>query len=441
MHLLALTQWIRAEGGGRVRFIARDGYLPMRAYALLYGREGTEYLHVSRRALLPVTLLLGGGPALFEANVAPGETPRSLCAQLRPLLSASFWRELAEAELVRAGGAAFRPDVPFAGEAELHRFVADALLPNLDAEACARYRSALAGYFSARLGDGDACFDVGYSGRTLHILAVLTGLRLRGLFVHDYGDGARALLAARGVSVRTFYDFAPAVAGHIRELLLSDVAPSCIGYAVGEEGARPLFEPARLHYAAEFTLRSVQDAALAFVADMRRIFGDALEGMPLRAPEASAPLEYCLLYSSEEDRSLFAPVVFEDRMYTGKEPSLLGRSVAEGRGLLSERGFRPARLRARLRARGGRRPAPPSCTGSRAGKRRSITGCLTARPSAANSTAGRAADERAPGLPPRSASAPPRAARRRKKMPCRSAARRKARRGEEVPCRSAARGR
>lgn len=323
MHLLALTQWIRAEGGGRVRFIARDGYLPMRAYALLYGREGTEYLHVSRRALLPVTLLLGGGPALFEANVAPGETPRSLCAQLRPLLSASFWRELAEAELVRAGGAAFRPDVPFAGEAELHRFVADALLPNLDAEACARYRSALAGYFSARLGDGDACFDVGYSGRTLHILAVLTGLRLRGLFVHDYGDGARALLAARGVSVRTFYDFAPAVAGHIRELLLSDVAPSCIGYAVGEDGARPLFEPARLHYAAEFTLRSVQDAALAFVADMRRIFGDALEGMPLRAPEASAPLEYCLLYSSEEDRSLFAPVAFEDRMYTGKEPSLL----------------------------------------------------------------------------------------------------------------------
>lgn len=323
MHLLALTQWIRGESGGRVRFIARDGYLPMRAYALLYGREGTKYLHVSRRALLPVTLLLGGGPALFEVNVAPGETPRSLCSLVRPLLKPAFLRKIAEEELLHAGSSAFGPDIPFTGEAELHHFVTRVLLPNLDPAACARYRSALAGYFSARLNDGDACFDVGYSGRTLHILAKLTGRRLRGLFVHDYGDGARALLAARGVSVQTFYGFAPAVAGHIRELLLSDVAPSCIGYAVEEQGVRPIYEPAYLHYTAAFTLRSVQEAALAFVADMRRIFGDALEGMPLRAAEASAPLEYCLLYSSEEDRALFSPVAFEDRMYTGREPSLL----------------------------------------------------------------------------------------------------------------------
>ena len=122
---------------------------------------------------------------------------------------------------------------------------------------------------------------------------MLTGLRLRGLFVHDYGDGARALLAARGVSVRTFYDFAPAVAGHIRELLLSDVAPSCIGYAVGEEGARPLFEPARLHYAAEFTLRSVQDAALAFVDGRRRHVQQRQDGVIRREAREEEPGRQC----------------------------------------------------------------------------------------------------------------------------------------------------
>ena len=113
------------------------------------------------------------------------------------------------------------------------------------------------------------------------------------------------------------------MAGHIRELLLSGVAPSCIGYAVGEGGAQPVFEPAYLHYAAAFTLRCVQEAALGFVADMRRTFGEDLEFLSLRPLEASAPLEYCLLYAAEEDRALFSPVAFEDRMYTGKEPSLL----------------------------------------------------------------------------------------------------------------------
>ena len=323
MHLLALTQWIRREGGERVHFIARDGYLPMRAYERLYGGAEADYLHVSRRALLPLTLLLGGGTALFEANVAPGETPRSLCALVRPLLKPAFARKIAGETHLHAGGALIDPDRPFAGEEELRTFVARALLPNLAHGACARYRSALAAYFSDRLADGDACFDVGYSGRTLYILAKLTGRRLCGLFVHDYGDAPRALLRARGVTVKTFYEFAPAVAGHIRELLLSDVAPSCIGYTVNEKGVQPVFEPAYLHYAAKFTLRCVQNAALDFVTDMRRIFGDALESMPLRPFEASAPLEYCLLYSAEEDRALFSPVAFEDRMYTGREPSLL----------------------------------------------------------------------------------------------------------------------
>ncbi len=326
MHLLALTQWIRREGGEKVRFFARDGYLPLRAYRLLYGEEGTDYLHLSRRALLPLTLLLGGGTALFEANVPPGETPRSLCALLRPLLKPAFARRAAEGRFAEgrlAAGVRFEADRPFAGEGELRAFVSAAVLPNLSRGGCARYRAALKTYFSARLEEGTACFDVGYSGRTLYILAKLTGLPLRGLFVHEYGDAPHPLLAARGVSVKTFYEFAPSVAGHIRELLLSGVAPSCIGYAVGEGGAQPVFEPAYLHYAAAFTLRCVQEAALGFVADMRRTFGEDLEFLSLRPLEASAPLEYCLLYAAEEDRALFSPVAFEDRMYTGKEPSLL----------------------------------------------------------------------------------------------------------------------
>ena len=151
------------------------------------------------------------------------------------------------------------------------------------------------------------------------------------------------------------------MAGHIRELLLSGVAPSCIGYAVGEGGAQPVFEPAYLHYAAAFTLRCVQEAALGFVADMRRTFGEDLEFLSLRPLEASAPLEYCLLYAAEEDRALFSPVAFEDRMYTGQEPSLLVDLWRRGRRLLfaqrarARRAARPARA-----GRSARRAARPA---------------------------------------------------------------------------------
>ena len=62
----------------------------------------------------------------------------------------------------------------------------------------------------------------------------------------------------------------------------------------------------------------MQDAALDFVGDMVRIFGEDLQYLAYRPYDACMPLEYYFTESKELDRTLFRGTLFEDDMGMGK---------------------------------------------------------------------------------------------------------------------------
>ena len=322
MHLLALALWIERNSRNydEIHFIARDGYLPMEACKLIFEEDKElHYIHASRKAFLAFTLLLEEDSAFFLKQLnAENLTPKNLCEYLEDILSDAFLLKIKRCTVFKIENLTINLEANFHSDKGLRLFVDKVIYENIDRAKARKFEDAVANFYRKQISRNSISFDIGYSGRTLLILSKLLGYPLDGLFVHSYDDENAALLTKAGIQIKNFYEFSPVIAGHIRELLLSEVSPSCIGFEFRKE-IEPKFEADYLHYSAKFVLKQIQYAALQFIKDMKSIFGDLLDHFQFRNIEASLPLEYCLLNLNDDDMGLFSTIDFEDRMYMGND--------------------------------------------------------------------------------------------------------------------------
>ena len=131
-------------------------------------------------------------------------------------------------------------------------------------------------------------------------------------------DACRRREQEYGFSVRSFYDYTPAITGVARELLFSQYAPSCTGYALQGKKAVPRFEEPAWDYAESYLLSEIQESALDFVRDFCGFFGKDWEGMEMRNMDVSYPYEYFLHTLTETDAHLFDCCIFEDHLWAGQ---------------------------------------------------------------------------------------------------------------------------
>ena len=185
------------------------------------------------------------------------------------------------------------------------------------------YRNQLREYFNRIFKPGDMLFDIGYSGRHEASLQKLLGFPVNSLYIHINSDAALSRSRENGFRICTFYAFKPLITGVLREHVFMKLAPSVIGYRTDSTPVTPVFEDYKTDFPTKYVTETVQNAALDFIKDMLRIFGNLRPMLTYRKDDLAFSFEYYLHYSAPLDRKIFACVPFEDGFSAGHNVNLL----------------------------------------------------------------------------------------------------------------------
>lgn len=326
MHLYAVTDWIRKivkkENRRKVHFVSRDGYLPMKAWEIMntLRKENLDYsyMHISRKAS---ALLQAESIAGIEAYINSfGSYNISIKTPV------DTFSVLAKDEMKNDIPMLSKHGMVYYGKTNGFNVSMDlgkALFNDyLDKEKVQDFTKKAEEYFSAQIAENDIIFDLGYRANKEYILSSLIGRPVDCLYIYSNESNALERAITNGFDLRTFYDYTPSAFAAARELMFSEIAPSCVGYDP-EKNMAPIFDSEYSeHYFNKFVIGSMQEGALDFVSDFESTFCGTVVTELYRKFDASLPFEFFMNYASERDRSVFDCVTFEDDTFAG-EPSKL----------------------------------------------------------------------------------------------------------------------
>lgn len=314
-ELLALVRWIadgiRRDGAGRIVFMARDGYLPMKAYDL-YRRSHPElppsqYLPVSRLAVLPA--MIRAEQDLYDLPVDLNyQTPRRLLSLLA----------FCDREEGKAGDTGvFESDEVLDRDA-YQRFIRFFIRGRYDRgkhqKAVSRIRNYLEKHLSGPVTGKTVFFDMGYSGRIPAVISRILEIRPAVYYFHADAREHYRYERRSGMELRTFFDFSPQMESTLREYSYLEPAPSCIGYT---EGGEEILDEGPAEGYAE-NVRAMQSGAMAFLRDFLDSFSDYEKETMFRGHEAAMPFEAFIRHCSRFDRCIYDGVLMDDELWGGR---------------------------------------------------------------------------------------------------------------------------
>lgn len=335
-YLLAMVRWLYKnavdKGYDCIHFIARDGYLMKLAFEKLQPYLGesqikTSYLHVSRKALIPLMVRTPEDILTIESTVSyKKNSPKDIIKLLRPIIEEDLY--------IRAKEICTEHKVDFdkiiGNKNSFLKFLQLYVDIFYSQSKINEYRDTMRQYFSPKIGKHDCFFDIGYSGRTESLLGRLLAFNIDTFYLHLNNQVAIENSRVNNFQVSTYFDYSPILQGPVREMLFSSQEPSCIGYQVEAGICKPLFEEKKSNYTQMLPLHYIQSGALDFLGDLISIYGNILYKIPFRNADLSWPLEYFLSYAKPTDLMMFSGASFEDDLFLGKTVSVMDYWIRNG---------------------------------------------------------------------------------------------------------------
>lgn len=322
-HLLSVGMWIEKMAKERkiptVHFVARDGYLPKKAFDILnQTNTKSNYLRLSRKALLLADINMPEDlySILRKVNVLD-LSPKKLTKYLEPLVPDEKATQVQQILSVKK----ICFDRVFGSITEYEQCLKVLIDEVLDFTLLPKYKKQLRDYFSRWIKPGDYIFDIGYSGRPEAALSNILGFPVGSLYIHVNSEIAEKRQLQHHCPSATFYGYKPSITGVMREHLLMELGPSTIGYETIGGQLAPIFEPYEETYSSRFVTEVMQEAAIEFIQDYCKVYGSIRQNQVLPLEALSAPFEYYLHYSKEFDRLIFASLTFEDGINGAEEIS------------------------------------------------------------------------------------------------------------------------
>lgn len=327
MHLYAVANWINQiainEKKNTIHFVSRDGYLPKKAFDILKKYRNinskSNYLYISRKA---TALLQGNTLADIESYI---NSFSSFCISVKtpldtfePVSQNEFRNNLSA--LSDNNIISFNKTKDFTEAMQYGDFLYNKYIDN---EKVKKYVEDSKQYFSEIIGDNDILFDLGYRANKEHILSSLLERPIDCMYIYTNESKAIERAINKNFVIRTFYDYTPSAYAATRELLFSEIGPSCIGYNFEKE-PYPIFEETyNEHYFNKFIVSTMQKGALDFVQDFEECFSNTEVVHLFRNFDASLPFEYFMNLSLEADRNIFGCITFEDDTFAGGQIKLV----------------------------------------------------------------------------------------------------------------------
>lgn len=323
MHVLAIADWLAFLAQDRhfenLLFVARDGFLPKKAFDALNKVYQlpltTDYLYTSRKAMLPLMLQNEASLHMLPRNIVfQYQTPRKMIKLLGKFMQ-DVQVVTCQQEIEQAG---FAYDERFESLESFESFISFFNRHYYHKRAFSAYSQEMKEYLASKCQGKSATFDVGYNLRLESTLAGLYGFDITACYLHIDCDLPLDRKSLSGAHLETLYPFSPTIQGSLREHLLSELGPSCIGYDCSGGEPAPLFENFQTNYQTRYVTETMQQAALDFVSDMIDTFGADIRRLPFRSVDACMPIEYFYQHAKAFDRTLFSATPFEDDMGIGR---------------------------------------------------------------------------------------------------------------------------
>ena len=316
MHVFALCKWLiedaSSQGIDSIHFNARDGYLPLKVYQKIApnftNAPKAKYIHISRKSLLPSYLLPPNQYDLESLVNLHAHTPMYLLKLLDGLLYDGW-----DSEKLKSKG--IIPIKPFSEASEFLQFIDVLVKEAIDPQKLDKSVQIIKKYFSERLKQNDALFDLGYSGRFQSVISNLMGFTNNLYFVHTSKESPWNLSRRYGFQLKCFYDFKPGVSFILREHIFSEIGPSCVSYKDGEEATYPVFEEYEPNAINDFMVGLIHRGCVDFSKDMSKNFGRYFKVFKLRNRDVSLPLEMFLNQAKPIDRLIFRHSYYEDDIF------------------------------------------------------------------------------------------------------------------------------
>lgn len=308
MHLLGLSKWIaeNSQGYDKIFFMARDGYIPMKAYNILKNADNpeAEYIYTSRKLLLPA--MIEKKEDFYDLPVEfRNHTPSTV---LKLLEFCSSKTDISKIP--------FNVETVFPDEGTYNNFIKYFIENIYDAEKHKESLERCQKYYAPVADGNNITFDMGYSGRIQTGLSRVCNKGIDALFVHRDAKRSADMSRKGNYSIKCFYDFYPYMSGLIREHILSDFSNSCIGL---DESINPVFDNVDKLYQDKMIVSKIQEGALDFISDYKNIFNDYMDYISIKPYEASMVFEGYLRCGKDLDRQIFKASYFEDLVYGSKD--------------------------------------------------------------------------------------------------------------------------
>lgn len=282
-YLFSQAMWlawaVERHGYDTLVFLARDGYWVKEAFdclnAVLHLPVRTEYLRVSRQAVLPLYFERPEDALSLPVLVnMQAHTPRTFLRLFKPAMPDNALQMAQEAH--------FQLDTPLEG-VEGTRWIGFFRDKLFDEKRFAAYRQCAKAYWQPFFEGKCATFDVGYNLRSESIIQRVTGADITAYVTHVDSD----LPYRRGVPFETLYATSPYVSWVAREQFLLEDAPGCAWYRPDgiQEGEAPQTPE---------SIRQMQQSAMQFVRDMRDTFGKYLMRLYFRPQDGCVAFERLL---------------------------------------------------------------------------------------------------------------------------------------------------
>ena len=316
MYMFGVGNWLLRETSGKsyknLVFMARDGYLPMEVYNILkkYYTNVPEarYLRVSRKALISAMIINKIDLyKLTDVINIENHTPKYIIKYIKESI-----KDIPEAEIksiIEKSGIKYEEDIKTLQKFnKLVKVISDELF---DEEKNNLKIEKLKKYFGEFYQDKSATFDLGYSGRPELYLSVLCGKPIDTYFLNINQGEAIKYSQTAGYNLTTYFDAKPSVTGFAYESIISELAPSTIGYDFTGD-VKPILEKANKTYQERYVIGIIQNAAKQFVKDVLDIFGDEYKKLYYQDYYISLPFVAYINSSKPIDMLVFNSIGFED---------------------------------------------------------------------------------------------------------------------------------
>lgn len=323
MHMFAVAKWLHDEVKlnkyDSLNFMARDGYLPLKAFEILNRFQtvscNTNYVGFSRNSILPFQLQKEEDLDKLISNFNIFTiTPKEFLSKFSGFMKSPTYEAI---ELCNAYG--FKPEQTFNSKEVWYKFVQFFKTNLWDEEKLYLHREKLKAPITNLFKGKSATFDVGYSCRVESALKRAYNLDITPYYIHINNDIANFRAQQAGLQFKTFFEHSPGVTGVLRELLLSGLEPSYSKIDIDDKGQLVYeFKPYIINYKEHYIINIIQTYALKFVEDMNTIFKDDIKFLYYQREDMSLVHEYLNHSPKYQDKMVFSMIEFEDDLTLGK---------------------------------------------------------------------------------------------------------------------------